>query len=148
MKGAFTGAYADKPGLFEMASQGTIFLDEVSELPLILQVKLLRAIQEKTFRRVGGTEDIKVDVRIIAATNQDLKRKVLTGGFREDLYYRLNVVSMEIPPLRSRKEDIPILVDHFVRKYSKEFGKRRQQDIFLFIGPSFGLSISRKYSGA
>jgi two-component system, NtrC family, response regulator PilR len=123
MKGAFTGAYADKPGLFEMASQGTIFLDEVSELPLILQVKLLRAIQEKTFRRVGGVDDIKVDVRIIAATNQDLKRKVLTGGFREDLYYRLNVVSMEIPPLRSRKEDIPILVDHFVRKYTREFGK-------------------------
>lgn len=122
MKGSFTGAYADKPGLFEVAAGGTIFLDEIGELPTILQVKLLRAIQEKTFRRVGGAEDIKVDVRIIAATNQDLAGKVSDGSFREDLYYRLNVVSIEIPPLRKRKEDIPILIEHFIQKYAAEFG--------------------------
>jgi len=123
MKGSFTGAYADKPGLFEVASGGTIFLDEIGELPTILQVKLLRAIQEKTFRRVGGAEDIKVDVRIIAATNQELAQEVEDGRFREDLYYRLNVVSVEMPPLRKRKEDIPLLTEYFIRKYSKEFGK-------------------------
>lgn len=123
MKGSFTGAYADKPGLFEIAAGGTLFLDEIGELPMILQVKLLRAIQEKTFRRVGGAEDIKVDVRIIAATNQDLTQNVKDGSFREDLYYRLNVVPIDIPPLRKRKEDIVPLIDHFVRKYSKEFGR-------------------------
>ena len=122
-KGSFTGAYEDKPGLFEIAAGGTIFLDEIGELPTILQVKLLRAIQEKTFMRVGGAEDIKVDVRIIAATNQDLAQNVKDGSFREDLYYRLNVVSVEIPPLRKRKEDIPLLTDYFAQKYSKEFVK-------------------------
>lgn len=123
MKGSFTGAYADKPGLFEVANGGTIFLDEIGELPTILQVKLLRAIQEKTFRRVGGAEDIKVDVRIEAATNQDLVQKVKDGSFREDLYYRLNVVAIDMPPLRKRKEDIPVLTDYFIRKYSGKFGK-------------------------
>ncbi len=123
MKGSFTGADADKPGLFEIASGGTIFLDEIGELPTILQVKLLRAIQEKTFRRVGGAEDIKVDVRIIAATNQDLTQNVKDGSFREDLFYRLNVVAITIPPLRKRKEDIPVLAEYFVKKYSMEFGK-------------------------
>jgi len=123
MKGAFTGAYADKPGLFEIAAGGTIFLDEIAELPAILQVKLLRAIQEKSFRRVGGADDIKVDVRIIAATNQDIEKEVNEGRFREDLYYRLNVVALHIPPLRERTEDIPVLADHFIRKYSEEFGK-------------------------
>ncbi len=123
MKGSFTGAYADKPGLFEIANGGTIFLDEIGELPTILQVKLLRAIQEKTFRRVGGAEDVKVDVRIVAATNQDLAQKVKNGSFREDLYYRLNVVAINMPPLRKRKEDIPLLTDYFIRKYSEKFGK-------------------------
>jgi len=123
MKGSFTGAYEDKPGLFEIASGGTIFLDEIGELPTILQVKLLRAIQEKTFRRVGGAEDIKVDVRIIAATNQELAQNVKNGTFREDLFYRLNVVAIKIPPLRKRKEDIPVLAEHFLRKYSTEFGQ-------------------------
>jgi len=123
MKGSFTGAGEDKPGLFEVAAGGTIFLDEIGELPTILQVKLLRAIQEKTFRRVGGSEDIKVDVRIIAATNQDLAQNVKDGSFREDLFYRLNVVAIVIPPLRKRREDISILTDYFVRKYSREFGK-------------------------
>jgi len=124
MKGSFTGAYEDKPGLFEIASGGTIFLDEIGELPTILQVKLLRAIQEKTFRRVGGADDIKVDVRIIAATNQDLTQNVKDGSFREDLFYRLNVVAINIPPLRKRKEDIPVLAEYFEKKYSKEFGKK------------------------
>ncbi|MBN1277246.1 MAG: sigma-54-dependent Fis family transcriptional regulator [Deltaproteobacteria bacterium] len=123
MKGAFTSAFADKPGLLEVAAGGTIFLDEIAELPTILQVKLLRVIQERAFRRLGGSKDIKVDVRIIAATNKDLKQKVKDGSFREDLYYRLNVIPIYIPPLRERREDIPILTDYFIRKYSKEFGK-------------------------
>lgn len=123
VRGAFTGANTDKPGLFELAHQGAIFLDEVAELPPLLQVKLLRAVQEKTFRRVGGQTDINVDVRIIAATNRDLKQKVTEGSFREDLYYRLNVIPVVVPPLRERKEDIPILTKFFIDKYSREFGK-------------------------
>ncbi|MBU4344296.1 MAG: sigma-54 dependent transcriptional regulator [Desulfobacteraceae bacterium] len=123
MKGSFSGAHVDKPGLFEVAHMGTIFLDEIGELPPFLQVKLLRVVQEKTFRRIGGTEDVKVDVRIISATNQDLAQKVKNGGFREDLYYRLNVIPVEIPPLRERNEDIPMLASYFIEKYSKEFKK-------------------------
>ena len=123
MKGSFTGAYADKPGLFEMARGGTVFLDEIGELPPVLQVKLLRVVQEKTFRRIGGAEDIKVDVRIISATNQNLEEKVKKGEFREDLYFRLNVIPLHMPPLRERKEDIPLLTKHFIEKYAKEFGK-------------------------
>ncbi|MDY6836666.1 MAG: sigma-54 dependent transcriptional regulator [Thermodesulfobacteriota bacterium] len=123
MKGAFTGAYSDKPGLFEVAQGGTIFLDEIGELPPLLQVKLLRVIQEKAFRRVGGSKDITVDVRIIAATNRDLEKKVEDGSFREDLYYRLHVIPVHIPPLRERKEDIPVLTRHFIERYSREFEK-------------------------
>lgn len=123
MKGSFTGAIANKRGLLEMAESGTLFMDEIGELPLPLQVKLLRVIQEREFKRVGGTEDIKVDVRIISASNQDLQQKVALGGFREDLFYRLNVIQIKIPPLRERKEDIPLLVNHFVRKYSADTGK-------------------------
>jgi two-component system response regulator PilR (NtrC family) len=123
MKGSFTNAYADKPGLFEVARGGTILLDEVGELPPLLQVKLLRVVQEKTFRRIGGVEDIKVSVRIISATNQDLEKKVREGGFREDLYYRLNVIPIMIPPLRNRREDIPILTKYFVEKFSRIYGK-------------------------
>jgi two-component system response regulator PilR (NtrC family) len=123
MKGSFSGAHVDKPGLFEVAHEGTIFLDEIGELPPFLQVKLLRVVQEKTFRRIGGTEDVKVDVRIISATNQDLAQKVKNGGFREDLYYRLNVIPVEIPPLRERNEDIPLLANYFIEKYSKKFEK-------------------------
>ena len=123
MKGSFTGAIANKRGLLEMAAGGTLFMDEIGELPLPLQVKLLRVIQEREFKRVGGTEDIKVDVRIISASNQDLQQKVAQGGFREDLFYRLNVIQIKIPPLRERKEDITLLMNHFVRKYSAETGK-------------------------
>ena len=123
MKGSFTGAYADRPGLFEMAKGGTIFLDEIGELPAVLQVKVLRVVQEKTFRRIGGAEDIKVDVRIISATNQNLQEKVKKGDFREDLYFRLNVIPIQMPPLRERKEDIPLLTKHFIEKYAREFGK-------------------------
>jgi two-component system response regulator PilR (NtrC family) len=123
IKGAFTGAYTDKGGLFKAARGGTIFLDEIAELPPPLQVKLLRVVQEKTFRRIGGAKDIQVDVRIISATHQNLADNVKTGTFREDLYYRLNVIPLQLPPLRDRKEDIPILTKHFIEKYSREFGK-------------------------
>ncbi|MBU1184804.1 MAG: sigma-54 dependent transcriptional regulator [Proteobacteria bacterium] len=123
IKGAFTGAYSDKAGLFKAARGGTVFLDEIAELPPLLQVKLLRVVQEKTFRRVGGAKDIQVDVRIISATNQNLADNVKSGSFREDLYYRLNVIPIQLPPLRERKEDIPILTKYFIEKYSLEFGK-------------------------
>jgi two-component system response regulator PilR (NtrC family) len=112
-KGAFTGAIRTKPGLFEVSSGGTIFLDEITELPAPMQVKLLRAIQEHKIRRVGGTKEIEVDLRILAATNRDIDEMVETGKFREDLFYRLNVIRLELPPLRERQEDIPILVEHF-----------------------------------
>ncbi len=123
MKGAFTDAIATKKGLFEVADEGTIFLDEISELPLLMQVKLLRVLQDKEFKRVGGTEDIRVDVRIIAATNKDLEEAVKEKRFREDLFYRLNVIQIKLPPLRERKEDIQILASHFLKKYSQELSK-------------------------
>jgi len=122
-KGAFTGAVANKSGLFEMANQGTIFLDEITELPVQLQVKLLRVIQERNFRRVGGIEDIAVDVRIIAASNKEIDREVKEGRFREDLFYRLNVIPIQMPPLRERQEDIRLLAEHFFEKHTKELGK-------------------------
>ncbi|HSE33419.1 MAG TPA: sigma-54-dependent Fis family transcriptional regulator [Pyrinomonadaceae bacterium] len=122
-KGAFTGADARKPGRFELADGGTIFLDEIGDLPLGLQVKLLRVIQENEFERLGGNKTIKADVRIIAATNRNLKFEVEHGKFREDLWYRLNVYPITVPPLRQRKEDIPLLVEHFVNGYAKKFGK-------------------------
>ncbi len=122
-KGAFTGAYSDKQGLFEFARGGTIFLDEVAELSLLLQVKLLRVVQEKTFRRIGGSDDISVDMRIISATNKNLADMVKSEKFREDLYYRLNVIPLYLPPLRQRKEDIPVLTRHFIDKYSRELKK-------------------------
>jgi two-component system response regulator PilR (NtrC family) len=107
-----------------MAEGGTLFMDEIGELPLPLQVKLLRVIQEREFKRVGGTDDIKVNVRILSASNQDLQQKVAHGSFREDLFYRLNVIQIKIPPLRERKEDITLLMNHFVQKYSTETGKK------------------------
>lgn len=122
-KGSFTGAIADKSGLFEVADGGTLFLDEVGELPLSIQVKLLRALQERVIRRVGATEDTRVEVRIIAATNRDLESMVKSGQFREDLYYRLNVIQIKTPPLRDRRDDIPNLALHFLKKYADKFGR-------------------------
>lgn len=122
-RGAFTGAIARRIGRFELAHKGTIFLDEIGDFPLELQAKLLRVLQEGEFERLGGTSTIEVDARVITATNRDLQNAVATGGFREDLYYRLNVFPIEIPPLRQRKEDIPLLVKHFVEKYSSKIGR-------------------------
>lgn len=122
-KGSFTGAIADKQGLFEVANSGTLFLDEVGELPPSIQVKLLRAIQERIIRRVGATDDMKVEVRIIAATNRNLEDMVAKGTFRQDLFYRLNVINIKSPALRERSEDIPLLANHFLKKYNEKLGK-------------------------
>ncbi len=143
MKGSFTSAYSDKAGLFENARKGTVFLDEIAELPPVLQVKFLRVIQEKTFRRIGGSEDINVDVRFIFATNQDLEQKVKDGSFREDLYYRLNVIPINIPPLRDRKEDIPALTKYFIEKYSRDFGK----EIKKISSYAMGLLMEYRFPG-
>jgi two-component system, NtrC family, response regulator PilR len=123
VRGAFTGAIANKVGLFSAAEGGTLFLDEITEIPALLQVKLLRAIQLREIRRVGDTKDIKTDVRLIAASNRDLEEAVQEGILREDLFYRLNVIPIQLPPLRERREDIPLLVAHFLQKFSKELGK-------------------------
>ena len=123
VKGAFTGAVANKKGLFEMAHEGTVFLDEIGDLSPLIQVKLLRVIQEREFMRVGETQTINVDVRIISATNKTLEQEVIQGRFREDLFYRLNVVHLHLPPLRERREDIPLLAQYFLEKYSKDLGK-------------------------
>jgi len=122
-KGAFTGAVARRLGRFEKAHTGTLFLDEVGEIDTSTQTKLLRALQEGEFERVGGMETIKVDVRIVAATNRDLRQAIKEGAFREDFYYRLNVFSLYVPPLRKRRDDIPALIDHFLHKYGMETGK-------------------------
>jgi two-component system response regulator PilR (NtrC family) len=143
MKGAFTDAITTKKGLFEMADEGSIFLDEISELPLLMQVKLLRVLQDKEFKRVGGTDDIRVDVRIISATNKDLEEAVKEKRFREDLFYRLNVIQMKMPPLRDRKEDIPILAAHFLKKYSEELNKN-----ILKISPdALNMLLNYEYPG-
>lgn len=126
-KGAFTGARSEKPGLFELANKGTIFLDEIAELPLDAQVKLLRFLQEGEIDKIGRKRRLKVDVRVIAATNKDLEEEVRKGNFREDLYYRINVFTIWLPPLRERKEDIPILVDYFMSKFSSQMGKMLPQ---------------------
>jgi DNA-binding NtrC family response regulator len=124
VRGSFTGAVSDKKGMFELAQRGTLFLDEVGEMSPWTQVKLLRALQERKVRRVGGADEIAVDVRIIAATNLDLKKRIAEGKFREELFYRLNVISVDMPPLRKRVEDIPILIAHFLQKYCDKMGKR------------------------
>ncbi len=126
-KGAFTGAIASKPGLFELADKGTLFLDEIGEMPPSLQVKLLRVLQDGIFHRLGSTEQIKVDARIVAATNNELKKRILDGKFREDLFYRLNVVALQIPPLRERGDDILLLADHFLDQGREVYGKKHLQ---------------------
>ena len=123
VKGAFTGAHTNKEGLFEVANQGTVFLDEIGDTPPTIQAKLLRVLEEKEFRRIGGTHNIQVDIRIIAATNKNLEKAVAEGQFREDLYYRLDVIPIHLPPLRERTEDIPWLADHFLTKRSQSSGK-------------------------
>jgi DNA-binding NtrC family response regulator len=122
-KGAFSGAVSSKPGKFELADKGTLFLDEIGDVPPAIQVKLLRVLQDREFERLGGTRTLKVDVRLIAATNRDLRAALEEGTFREDLYYRLNVVAIDIPPLRERKEDIPPLAEFFLEKFARESGK-------------------------
>jgi transcriptional regulator with PAS, ATPase and Fis domain len=120
VRGAFTGAIASRQGRIEQADKGTLFLDEVGAMPMTLQMKILRVLQEREFERIGDGKTIKVDVRIVAATNADLGKLVREGSFREDLYYRLNVIQVSLPPLRDRKEDIPLLVQHFINKYSAD----------------------------
>ncbi len=140
-KGAFTGAVGSKPGRFELADGGTLFLDEIGEVPVEMQVKLLRALQESEFERVGGIKTIRVDVRLIAATNRDLKQLIADGRFREDLFYRLNVVPISLSALRERKEDIPLLVQHFIEKYDKRLGKKvervEDEGLQLLLGYSW-----------
>ena len=123
MRGAFTGADANKKGLLEVAEKGTIFLDEIGEMSAVMQVKLLRVLQERRFRRVGGLEELQADIRVIAATNQDLTKAVAEGRFREDLFYRINVIPIALPPLRERREDIPLLAEHFLAKYAEQMEK-------------------------
>jgi two-component system response regulator PilR (NtrC family) len=133
MKGSFTGAINNKQGLFEIADRGTLFLDEIGEMPVNLQAKLLRVIENGIFRRVGGTGDLKVDVRIVSATNKDLAEEIASGRFREDLFYRLNVIPLHIPPLRERREDIPLLVEHFMSKYSKASRHMSKEALALLV---------------
>ena len=123
MRGAFTDAHMNKKGLMEVAEGGSIFLDEIGEMATSMQVKLLRVIQDRRFRRLGGTDEVQADVRLIAATNQDLPKMVAEGRFREDLYYRLNVLSIQVPPLRDRLEDIPLLAAHFLEEFAGQMGK-------------------------
>src|SRR5215510_6976226 len=125
-KGAFTGAHRTKPGQFEYAKGGTIYLDEIAELPLSLQAKLLHVLQDFRFARVGGNAMIEVDARVIAATNRDVERQMALGEFREDLYYRLNVVELRVPPLRERREEIPGLVELFLARFNAQYGRQKQ----------------------
>src|SRR5688572_27282607 len=123
MRGAFTGADTNRKGLLEVAEKGTIFLDEIGEMSAVMQVKLLRVLQERRFRRVGGLDELTADIRVIAATNQDLAKAIAEGRFREDLYYRINVIPITLPPLRDRREDIPLLAEHFLAKYAEQMDK-------------------------
>lgn len=143
VKGAFTGAIRDKPGRFELADKGTIFLDEVGEISPPIQVKLLRVLQDREFERVGGTRTLKVDVRVIAATNRDLAKAIQEGGFREDLFFRLNVVPITVPPLRERKEDIPLLVDRILEK----LGAKLQRKALMVSPEAMGLLMDHNWSG-
>jgi two-component system, NtrC family, response regulator PilR len=143
MRGAFTGADANKKGLLEVAEHGTIFLDEIGEMSAVMQVKLLRVLQERRFRRVGGLEELQADIRVIAATNQDLTRLVSEGRFREDLYYRINVIPIALPPLRERREDVPLLAEHFLAKYGEQMGK----NITAIARPAMDLLVDHDWPG-
>ncbi len=143
LKGAFTGANQNKRGFFEVAGGGTIFLDEISEMTLAMQVKLLRVLQERTVRPVGSTSEMSIDVRVIAATNRDLEKAVAANTFREDLYYRLNVIPIRVPPLRERPEDIPLLVNHFLKKYAGAAGR----SILRVNGPSLDALCGYEWPG-
>jgi len=142
-KGAFTGANNSKPGKFELADKGSLFLDEIGDVPAPIQVKLLRVLQEREFERLGGTRTIKVDVRLVAATNKDLRAALEQGTFREDLYYRLNVVPIDIPPLREHKEDIPDLVHHFLARFTRENGKEME----IITAPALKLLMDYHWPG-
>jgi Nif-specific regulatory protein len=142
-KGAFTGAHASKKGRFELADGGTLFLDEIGELNLATQVKLLRVLQEREFERLGGTESIRADIRLVAATNKDLEKAIAAGQFREDLYYRLNVFAIFVPPLRDRKPDVLLLADHFVEKFAREHGKKVKR----IATPAIDMLVSYHWPG-
>src|SRR4051812_26825501 len=143
MKGAFTGADANKKGLLEVAEKGTIFLDEIGEMSGVMQVKFLRVLQERKFRRVGGLEELTADIRVIAATNQDLEKAVADGRFREDLFYRINVIPIVLPPLRDRREDIPLLAEHFLLKYAEQM----QKPVTAISRPAMELLIQHDWPG-
>jgi two-component system, NtrC family, response regulator PilR len=143
MRGAFTGADSNKKGLVEVAEQGTIFLDEIGEMSPMMQVKLLRVLQERTFRRVGGLEEVEADIRVIAATNQELPKMVADGKFREDLFYRINVIPVALPPLRERREDIPLLAEHFLQKFARQMEK----DMHGISGEAVALLAAHHWPG-
>jgi two-component system response regulator PilR (NtrC family) len=143
MRGAFTGADSNKKGLLEVAEKGTIFLDEIGEMTGVMQVKFLRVLQERKFRRVGGLEELTADIRVIAATNQDLEKAVADGRFREDLFYRINVIPIVLPPLRERREDIPLLAEHFLLKYAEQMMK----PVTAISGPAMELLTQHDWPG-
>ncbi|MCK7467250.1 MAG: sigma 54-interacting transcriptional regulator [Desulfosudis oleivorans] len=147
-RGAFTGAYRSKPGKFELANNGTIFLDEIGEMDLGIQSKLLQVLQEGTFSRLGGKQDVQVNVRVITATNRDLKKAIENGTFREDIYYRLNVVSINIPPLTDRKEDITYLFEYFLDTYNEKYGKNITGQQGGGVSPPDGLPVAGQCQGA
>jgi Nif-specific regulatory protein len=142
-KGAFTGAHGSKKGRFELAHGGTLFLDEIGELNLATQIKLLRVLQEREFERLGGTQPIRADIRLVAATNKDLEKAIAVGEFRDDLFYRLNVFAIFVPPLRERKPDILLLADHFVEKFAREHGK----DVRRVATPAIDMLMSYHWPG-
>jgi two-component system response regulator PilR (NtrC family) len=143
VRGAFTGAHANKKGLMEVAEGGSIFLDEIGEMPTSMQVKLLRVLQDRRFRRLGGTDEVQADVRIIAATNQDLPKMVSEGRFREDLFYRLNVLSIHVPPLRERADDIQLLAEHFLAQFAAQMSK----PVRTLSGPALRLLSEHQWRG-
>src|SRR5450759_189898 len=146
-KGAFTGAVTSKPGKFELADKGTLFLDEIGDVPPVTQVKLLRVLQEREFERLGGTRTVRVDVRLIAATNKDLRQALEQGTFREDLYYRLNVVPIDIPPLRAHKEDIPDLANLFLARFAKDSGREEEEKITGISSAAMQLLVGHYWPG-